>query len=55
MDVVGISGEEKASILKIVGAILHIGNITFVDAGSDNSDIKDQRRIFFSPLNTLLQ
>ena len=43
MDVVGVTADEKASILQIIGAILNIGNITFVDGGSDNSDIKDQR------------
>ena len=41
MDVVGFSPSEKRSCLNIVAAILHIGNIQFVDAGNDNSTLKD--------------
>lgn len=41
MDVVGFSPDEKRSCLRITAAILHIGNIQFVDAGQDNCSIRD--------------
>jgi myosin V len=46
MDVVGIKPDEKREILRIVAAILHLGNIEFVDAGADNSDIKNMQGKF---------
>ena len=34
MDVMGISDEDQASVLQIVGGILHIGNISFMEVGN---------------------
>lgn len=42
MTVMGISDTEKNSILKLVAAVLHLGNITFVESGN-YSEIEDHR------------
>lgn len=34
MDVVGISAEDRAMVLQIVAGVLHLGNITFREAGN---------------------
>lgn len=34
MDVVGISTEDRAMVLQIVAGVLHLGNITFREAGN---------------------
>lgn len=41
MDIIGFSADEKRSCLRISAAILHIGNIQFVDAGQDNCTVRD--------------
>jgi myosin heavy subunit len=39
MDAVGFTTEEKVSLFKVCAAILNLGNVFFVDAGSEGSDI----------------
>jgi len=39
MDAVGFTQEEKESLFKVCAAILNLGNVFFVDAGSEGSDI----------------
>ena len=34
MDVIGISEQDQASVLQIVGGVLHLGNIAFVEDGN---------------------
>lgn len=34
MDVVGISAEDRSMVLQIVAGVLHLGNITFREAGN---------------------
>lgn len=34
MDVIGISGMDRALVLQIVAGILHLGNINFREAGN---------------------
>lgn len=34
MDVVGISAEDRSMVLQIVAGILHLGNISFKEAGN---------------------
>lgn len=41
MDIIGFSQDEKRSCLRIVAAILHLGNIQFVDGGKDDSALRD--------------
>ena len=35
MDRVGLSGEEKADIFRVVAAVLHLGNISFEENSRD--------------------
>ncbi|KAJ3691579.1 hypothetical protein LUZ61_020743 [Rhynchospora tenuis] len=47
MDVVGISPKEQEAIFRVVAAILHLGNIDFVEAGEpDSSKPKDEKSWF---------
>lgn len=34
MDVIGISAEDRSMVLQIVAGVLHLGNITFKEAGN---------------------
>lgn len=34
MDVVGISAEDRSMVLQIVAGVLHLGNISFKEAGN---------------------
>lgn len=34
MEVVGISAEDRAMVLQIVAGVLHLGNISFKEAGN---------------------
>ena len=34
MDVIGISGDDQASVLQIVAGVLHLGNISFTEQGN---------------------
>ncbi|KAL6005214.1 hypothetical protein ACLOJK_005776 [Asimina triloba] len=44
MDVVGISQEEQEAIFRVVAAILHLGNISFVKGKEvDSSSVKDDK------------
>jgi myosin-1 len=45
MDVCGISAQDKTSIFNILAGILHLGNIDFVEAGT-NAAIADHECIF---------
>ncbi|GLH11924.1 Unconventional myosin IC [Gryllus bimaculatus] len=46
MSVMGISNEEQNSILKLVAAVLHLGNISFVESGN-YSEIQDHSFLAF--------
>ncbi|CAL9184010.1 unnamed protein product [Musa hybrid cultivar] len=47
MDIVGISEQEQEAIFRVVAAILHIGNIDFVEGPEiDSSVIKDEKSRF---------
>ena len=35
MTVMGLSLEEQAEVLRVVAAILHLSNVTFVEEGND--------------------
>ena len=37
----GIDGDDASGMLGIVAAILHLGNVEFVDNGSDGSQVTD--------------
>ena len=39
MDAIGFSADEKNSLFKVCAAILNLGNVSFVDAGVEGSDI----------------
>lgn len=34
MEVIGISAEDRAMVLQIVAGVLHLGNISFKEAGN---------------------
>jgi myosin heavy subunit len=43
MSVVGLSDQEQKNILQIVSAILHLGNISFVEDRSNFASVHDER------------
>ena len=43
MSVVGLSDQEQKNILQIVSAILHLGNISFVEDRSNFANVHDDR------------
>lgn len=47
MDVMGMNKGEQLSILSIVGAVLHLGNMLFID-GRQQAEFKDKRSKYFS-------
>ena len=55
----GIDGDDASGMLGIVAAILHLGNVEFVDNGSDGSQVADtdaslagrSLRYFFTVVN----
>ncbi|KAK8463506.1 hypothetical protein SEVIR_1G372100v4 [Setaria viridis] len=47
MDIIGISSEEQEAIFRVVAAILHLGNVEFVEGGDgDSSKPKDEKSLF---------
>ncbi|KAG6469013.1 hypothetical protein ZIOFF_073710 [Zingiber officinale] len=47
MDIIGINSDEQDAIFRVVAAILHLGNIEFVDGGeTDSSQPKDEKSLF---------
>lgn len=44
LNVIGFSDEEQSDIARILAAILHLGNITFVDSGQDVATVSDKQR-----------
>ncbi|XP_074572170.1 myosin-6-like [Curcuma longa] len=47
MDIIGINSDEQDAIFRVVAAILHLGNIEFVDGGeTDSSQPKDEKSRF---------
>ncbi|XP_059449461.1 myosin-12 isoform X2 [Corylus avellana] len=47
MDIVGISQDEQDAIFRVVGAILHLGNINFIKGKEvDSSKLKDEKSKF---------
>ena len=47
MDVVGISPAEKSEIIRLVAAILYLGNINFNANHQDYAEIADKQSKFF--------
>ena len=43
MSVVGLSDQEQKNILQLVSAILHLGNISFVEDRSNFANVHDER------------
>ena len=43
MSVVGLSDQEQKNIIQIVSAILHLGNISFVEDRSNFASVLDER------------
>jgi hypothetical protein len=39
METCGISGEEKRDAWRVVAGVLHLGNVTFKNAGKDSSNV----------------
>lgn len=46
MDVIGITKQEQEDILRTVAAVLHLGNITFVEDASGNAAVADPTSMF---------
>ena len=42
MSIVGVSEAEREAVLRTVAAVLHLGNITFVDASDEGSALRDR-------------
>lgn len=45
MSVIGLSGDEQQNVLQLTAAILHLGNITFVEDRSNTARVQDDRCI----------
>jgi myosin heavy subunit len=43
MSVVGLSDQEQKNVLQLVSAILHLGNISFVEDRSNFANVHDDR------------
>lgn len=43
MSVVGLSAQERQNILQLVAAILHLGNVSFVEDRSNFANVQDER------------
>jgi myosin-5 len=47
MDIVGISSDEQDAIFRVVAAILHLGNVEFVEGSEADSSVpKDDKSKF---------
>ena len=51
MSVVGLSSQEQQNILQLVSAILHMGNISFVEDRSNFANVEDERCTYKNLLN----
>ena len=43
MSVVGLSAQEQQNVLQLVAAILHLGNVSFVEDRSNFAEVQDER------------
>jgi myosin heavy subunit len=43
MSVIGLNGEEQQNVLQLTAAILHLGNITFVEDRSNTASVQDDQ------------